>query len=79
MPVYSDALTNDQDLIAILNAMTIGNEPPPSTPSRPRTRNARPAEQFAEAQSTDCTSLMRLFGTAADTLIRCRDRRQCRQ
>jgi hypothetical protein len=49
MPVYSNALTDDQDLIAIFNAMTVGNEPPPSTPSHPRMRNARLAEQFAEA------------------------------
>jgi hypothetical protein len=79
MPIYSDALTDDPDLIAIFNAMTVSNEPPPSTPSRPRAHNARPAEQFAEAQSTDRTSLICLFGTAADTFIRCRDRRQCRQ
>jgi hypothetical protein len=83
MPVYSDALTNDQDLIAILNAMNISNRSPPSTPvtlPHPRANNTRPVVQFAEAQSMGGKSLHLFHNTAApDTLNRCRGNRQRRQ
>ena len=70
MPVYSDALTNDQDLIAILNAMNIGNRYPPlipATPPCPRANNTCPAVWFAEVQGMDGKSLLHLFHTTTTT------------